>query len=101
MDLLIARTTIDLPGQYNRFKLQLDELLVQEPLIDTIYLVPDSGWYIATTEVSLLKETLDEFIDKDKNRIRGKGTLVFNPGALQGPEDAEWFNIRGWNVKIR
>lgn len=101
MELSFGMAQIINTGSYNRFTRQLDSLLVQEPLIDTIYLVPYGGWSVGKSEMSFLKETLDEFIDKDKNRIRGKGTLVFNPGALQGPEDAEWFNIRGWDAKVR
>lgn len=101
VDVELARRHVEVTNDYNHFKQNLDSLLTVKPVIDTIYLVSDISFSIPHSWLSSVKETLEEFLSKDRNRIRGKGSITFSPGALQGPDDAAWFNARGWDVKVR
>lgn len=86
-----------------KLNLQLNKLLSEEPIIDTIYLVPVStdrwGSHFSNETMPRLKERLDEILNISPKRLRGRGAFEFHWG-VGSEEDVKWFNKRGWEVRV-
>lgn len=91
----------DLFYEYYTFTPQLNNLLSEKPIIDTIYLVPVANWYrIGNQELPSLKEQLDGILNTSPKRLRGRGAFEFYWG-VGSEEDVKWFNKRGWEIRVK
>ena len=92
--------------RYRTFEPQLNDLLSEKPIIDTIYLVPVAkdewnNWHrIGNQGLPGLKEQLDEILNISPKRLRGRGAFEFYWG-VGSEEDVKWFNKRGWEIRVK